>query len=246
VQVVGYDSEGLWVASDGEVETVPLDPGTDLAYDLGDRHCAGTVHDGTHRPCAAPAAPYCDRHQSRWPCARCSGDCSMPIDNCHETHAVYLAAFAPDEFKVGVTKEWRLETRLREQGADRGAHIRTMQNGKVARQYESAVGEWVGETVRVDRKLAGLHESVDEAAWRDLLDEFDVVETYAFEYGFDVDARPVPETIATGRVVGTKGRLLVLARNGTTYGVDMRDLVGYDLSDGGDDRDLQSSLGAFG
>jgi hypothetical protein len=246
VQVVGYDSESLRVASDGDVETVPLAPGSDLAYDLGDRHCAGTIHEGTHRPCTEPTAPYCDRHRSRWPCARCSGDCSMPIDNCHETHAVYLAAFAPDEFKVGVTKEWRIATRLREQGADRGAHIRTMPDGKVARQYESAVGEWVGETVRVDRKLAGLHESVDEAAWRELLAEFEVIETYAFDYGFQLDAQPVPETIAAGRVVGTKGRVLVLARNGTTYGVDMRDLVGYDLTDGGDDRDLQSSLGAFG
>ncbi len=43
-----------------------------------------------------------------------------------------------------------------------------------------------------------------------------------------------------------KGRVLVLDHRGTTYAVDLRDLVGHELDDGGTDRDLQSSLGAFG
>ena len=54
------------------------------------------------------------------------------------------------------------------------------------------------------------------------------------------------ETIATGTVRGTQGRLLVLDNAGSTYAVDMRQLVGYDVREGGTDRDLQSSLGAFG
>jgi hypothetical protein len=248
VQVVGYDARGdggLYLASDGVVESRPLSPGEELAYDLGERHCAGSIHDDRHRACEESVAPYCRQHQSTWQCARCTGDCTMPNDACHETHAVYLAAFAPDAFKVGVTREWRLETRLREQGADRAAHIRTMPDGRVARRYEAAVADRVGDFVRVDRKLAGLHESVDEAAWTDLLSEFEVLETFSFDYGLDLSARPVAETMAAGTVVGTKGRLLILSRGGTTYGVDMRDLVGYELREGTDDRDLQASLGAF-
>jgi hypothetical protein len=38
----------------------------------------------------------------------------------------------------------------------------------------------------------------------------------------------------------------VLDYAGSTYAVDLRDLVGYELTDGGTERDLQSSLGAFG
>jgi hypothetical protein len=37
----------------------------------------------------------------------------------------------------------------------------------------------------------------------------------------------------------------VLERDGTVYAVDLRDLVGYEVSRGRDRRALQSSLGAF-
>jgi len=56
----------------------------------------------------------------------------------------------------------------------------------------------------------------------------------------------VAETLAAGRIQGTKGRLLVLDRDGSTYAVDTRDLVGYEVREGRATRDLQSSLGALG
>ena len=58
--------------------------------------------------------------------------------------------------------------------------------------------------------------------------------------------RSVAETLASGAVCGTKGRVLVLEREGGTYAVDMRRLVGYELQEGSSSRELQSSLGAFG
>ncbi len=76
----------------------------------------------------------------------------------------------------------------------------------------------------------------------DVLEEFDVIDRFAFDYGFDLESRPVRETIASGTVVGVKGRLLVLERGGTTYAVDVRDLVGYELEDGETNRSLQSSF----
>jgi hypothetical protein len=87
---------------------------------------------------------------------------------------------------------------------------------------------------------------VDEAAWERLLARYEPKETYAFDYGFDLTAAPVPETMAMGTVVGTQGRVLVLERGGTTYAVDLRDLVGHELEEGTGERDLQASLGAFG
>jgi hypothetical protein len=251
VQIVGYETTpgdgeaALRVASDGTVERVPLVAGADLKYTLGDRHCAGTTSDDTHVACDAQDAPYCDDHTSMWACARCVGNCAMPLDTCHEEHAVYLAAFAPDTFKVGVTRSWRLDTRLREQGADAAAHIRTVEDGRRARQIEYGIAETVGDSVRVPTKIRGFGEAVDESAWRALVEEYDPIEEFAFDYGVDLASRPVAETMATGTVRGTKGRVLLLDRGGTTYAVDMRDLVGYDVTEGASEREVQSSLGAF-
>ena len=243
MQVVGYESvpdPALLLAEDGVVSRLALDPGTALDYALGERHCAGTVQNGRHDACPNPGAPYCETHTVPWSVANNADS--------DEEHVVYLAAFAPDVFKVGVTRTWRLETRLREQGADRGAHAFTVADGRVAREVESDLNEddRLTEWVRVPTKLSGLHREVDERAWSALLSEFDVADRFRFDYGLDLTDQPVPETLLAGTVRGVKGRVLVVERSGTTYAVDMRDLVGHELVEGREDRDLQSSLGAFG
>jgi len=269
VQVVGYEASvgidgnagsdggdvvsegqvgGLYVGDGGDVEFLEAGPGTELSFGLGDRHCAGTLHDGRHVACETPEAPYCEAHDHVWVCARCTGTCLKDEMDCHERHAMYLAAFAPDVFKVGVTREWRLETRLREQGADRAAHVRSFPDGRVAREVEAELAgrNDLVDRVRVPTKIAGLHRSVDETAWRALLDRFDPIETFEFGNGLALSDRPVAETMAAGTVRGWSGRVLVLDRGGSTYAVDARDLVGYELLDEAPERELQSSLGAFG
>ncbi|MFC6718776.1 DUF2797 domain-containing protein [Natrialbaceae archaeon GCM10025810] len=226
------------------------EPAADDVRDERPEADAGAVTALRHVACDRPRAPHCEYHSSTWVCARCTGTCLKDEMDCHEPHAVYLAAFAPDTFKVGVTKLWRLETRLREQGADRAAHLRTVPDGRIAREIEAelATRSDLVDRVRTDAKVDALASSVDEDAWESLLDEFDPIDRFAFAYGFDrhLPSRPVRETIAAGTVLGVKGRLLVLERAGTTYAVDMRDLVGYELETGGTERRLQSSLGSFG
>lgn len=250
VQVVGYrarvdEPAALLLAEDGTVRTEPLVPGETLGYTLEDRHCAGTVDEESHVCCDAPTAPYCDVHTDRWPCARCQGDCSLPLESCREEHAIYLAAFAPSTFKVGVTRSWRLERRLREQGADRAAHLRTVADGRIARQIENDIAARVGDRVRVPTKIEGLHRRVDEATWASLLADFEPIETFAFDYGLALAERPLAETLLSGTVVGSQGRVLVLENGDSTYAVDLRETVGYDLREAETDRQLQSSLGAF-
>jgi hypothetical protein len=251
VQVVGYrarvdDHAALLVAEDGAVTVERLVPGTTLSYRLGERHCAGAVDGDIHHGCDAADAPYCAEHTSRWPCARCTGDCGKPIEACDEEHAVYLAAFAPDTVKVGVTRSWRIETRLREQGADRAAHLRTVADGRIARQVEADIASDLGDRVRVPTKIAGFAATVEESFWERLCIEYDPPETYDFDYGLALSDRPIAETLATGIVRGTKGRVAVLENAGSVYAVDLRDLVGYELREGEPERELQSSLGAFG
>lgn len=265
MQIVGYRTDptapGLLVSDASEadpaggdggdrapvhdVEFVPLSDGDELTYALGERRCAGTLTDAGHRACEEPATPRCHQHSHTWVCARCTGTCLKDQMDCQEDHAIYLAAFAPDTFKVGVTRRERLEQRFREQGADRGAHVRTVENGRIAREIEAGIADTVPDRVRVPTKRAGLAATVDEDAWQALYAEFDPIETYAFDYGLDLSERPVAERIATGTVRGVKGRLLVLDNAGSTYAVDMRDLVGHTVSEEESDRNLQSSLGAF-
>jgi len=264
VQIVGYetapggndDHAGLFISQEGTVRLESLQVGVELSYSLGERHCAGTLKsvadtepdgEGTlrHVACDNDDAPYCPVHTATWPCARCTGNCDLPLESCREEHAIYLAAFAPATFKVGVTRSWRLDTRLREQGADHAAHLRTVENGRIARQIEAEIASEIGDRVRVPTKVEGLHQGVDESAWEELLAGYDPIATYDFGYGFEMPERPVAETIASGMVRGTQGRVLVLDRTGSSYAVDMRDLVGYDVTEGGTDRALQSSLGAF-
>ena len=246
----GVDGEprppALFVADDGDVRRVDLAPGAELAFRLRERHCAGS-HDGDrHDPCGAAEAPHCPVHASTWLCAQCRGDCQLPLESCREEHAVYLAAFAPATFKVGVTRLWRLPARLREQGADRAAHVHTVSNGRIARSIEAELAESLADRVGVGVKVDGVGSAVDRVAWEGLLDDYAVIEEFEFDYGLDLDSRPLRETMATGRVRGAKGRLVVLDHGGATYAVDLRDLVGYEVAAGGPDPELQSSLGAFG
>lgn len=267
VQVVGYETgvagitydpdngadgdatpPALLIADDGTITREPLPTGTELAYTLGRRHCAGVREGTTHHACENDTAPYCEAHTDTWRCARCVGNCELPLESCREEHAVYLAAFAPATFKIGVTRLWRLHARLREQGADRAAHVHTVSNGRIARELEAEIAgsEGIPDRVSVATKIEGLHRSVDDDAWASLLADRRVVETFDFEYGLDLAEQPMGETLATGTVRGIQGRILVLEHAGSVYAVDLRDLVGYELDPRSTDRDLQSSLGAFG
>lgn len=253
MQIVGYETAAtgdadhavLVLAEPDDVDRVALRPGTSLEFGLDERHCAGTFGDRGHERCGESAAPYCDRHVSRWACARCTGECTLPLDACREEHAVYLAAFAPATFKVGVTRAWRLETRLREQGADRAAHLRTVADGRIARQIETDLAADIGDSVRVPTKIDGLHRTVEQDAWNALIADFDVIDTVAFEDGLSLAERPMAETMAAGTVIGTKGRVLVLERAGSRYAVDLRDLIGYEVTEGRPATRLQSNLAAF-
>lgn len=243
VQVFGYDpgpdAPALLVAEAGIVRRVALSLGVEIAYTLSERHCAGTIEDEEHVACGRERAPYCEIHTTPWAVAN-NRDSA-------EEHAVYLAAFAPRTFKVGVTRSWRLETRLYEQGADRAAHVLTVPDGRIARERETEIStEYdITERVRVPTKIRGLADEVDERAWDGLLAEFAVLDEFDFEYGFDLSERPVAETILTGTVVGVKGRILVLDHRNTMYATDLRALVGYELEVGATDRELQTSLQGF-
>ncbi len=251
MQIVGYepgtptDPAVLLLAEAEQVESHVLKPGSELSFARGRRHCAGTIDDGTHEACESDSAPYCDVHTTIWPCARCRGNCSMPLDTCHEEHAIYLAGFEPATFKVGVTRSWRLQTRLAEQGARRGVHIRTVENGRKARQIEAEMASDIPDRVDLQRKIEGLDQTFDEAAWERLIEPHNPINRFEFDYGLTVDQQPIQATTAHGSIRGSRGRILLLQRGSTPYAVDLQSLVGYELSDDDPGENRQASLGGF-
>lgn len=248
MQIVGYDptpSPSIYLAEDGRVEQYPLTVGDRLTFSLGARHCAGRIEANRHLLCDEAKAPRCAHHEDTWICARCRGTCLKDEMDCHFEHDVYLAAFAPDEFKVGVTRTGRFRERLTEQGADRGVRIRRVTNGRIAREIEAEIATDLPDRIEMQTKLDGLTRSVDEGAWDDLLAGFDVHERYRPTYSLALDSPPIPETVARGEIVGIKGRILCLTWSGSTYATDLRGLVGHHIEPEATTREVQSGLGAF-
>ncbi len=249
VQIVGYDrspTPALILASGGEVERISLSTGEKIGYRLGDRHCAGRLNGDGHVSCPDHRTPRCEIHSRSWVCARCRGRCSLPIHACSAPHAVYLALFAPDLIKVGVTRRRRIEHRLAEQGADRGAVLEHVVNGRIARRIERQLANRYPDRVGVRLKVNSLAASVDTGTWSSQLNRYNPVQTYRLSYGFSVTQQPIPATIAYGTVIGVKGRLLVLDHGGTEYVTDLRELVGFNVVDSPDEGPIvQQGLDAF-
>lgn len=259
MQIVGYDASNpttnppepavVYLADTaGSIELLELSPGTTLSYSLETRHCAGSIEeDGVHTRCENPAAPYCTQHETVWQCAICRGDCSKPLPACDEPHAIYLAAFAPDIFKVGVTREWRLVERLTEQGADRGVLLNTVSDGRIARQRERELSSTTDliERVRADRKREGFAADVDESAWSSVVEQFSTHRQFTFDYGVSAQHEPLSDVLLHGDVQATKGRFILLDVDGTEYAVDMKNLLGWELQQAEPDTVHQSSFGTF-
>ena len=248
MQLVGYEpapSPALIIASDGRIEREPLYIGKQLAYGLGNRHCAGRIEGDRHIDCREEASPRCQRHDTTWICAKCRGTCLKDEMDCYVTHDLYLAAFAPATFKVGVTTSGRLSQRLTEQGADRGARIQQVPNGRVARSIEADIAESLPDRIDTATKIRGLTRSLDEAAWETLRRSHAAEPEIIPEYEIAIEDPPIQETLARGDVLGVKGRLLCLQWGESTYVTDMRELVGYQLSMESPSRAVQAGLGAF-
>lgn len=249
MQIVGYSptpNPALLVSIEGEVTELDLTSGQTLSYEIGKRQCAGNVRNSHHEACPQTIAPWCPEHEEVWVCARCRGSCLKDEMDCYDEHAIYLAVVAPDSFKVGVTKLDRFETRILEQGADRAALIRTVPNGRIAREIEADIARDLGDRIPTDQKIKGLGTAVDEASWQALLDEYDPITEFEPSYDLELSERPIQETIAVGTVRGVKGRLLVLEWNNSIFVSDLRDLVGHHIHEGSPTPAVQSGLAHFG
>ncbi|MCD1295651.1 DUF2797 domain-containing protein [Methanocella sp. CWC-04] len=228
-----------------------IDISNDIAMVLKERGCAGRWAGDQYIPCESHDHPYCSRCAAPDPCIICKGECLKSIKTCCIEHSVYLAVFAPDILKVGVSKTHRLETRLKEQGADIGFEIVRLPDGELARRREQTMAQSIRDKVSYKDKLNGISKRVSERLLQDIYRDYDAERVMSFKYFRDeirmkpILIEPKEEMAISGKVLGIKGQVLVIEKRNTVYAVNLDDLIGYDMEPGKGSINLQSSLFEF-
>ncbi len=248
VRIIGYSSPGreLYVAPGPQT----IDISGEVALTLGKRGCIGRWEGDIHLPCDSGEAPQCARCGGGVPdlCVACRGECLKPEKTCLEEHSVYLAVFAPGAVKVGVSRAWRLEARLDEQGADAGFEIARLPDGEAARRMEASLRSKYPDRMAFGDKLAS--GSIDEAI-KMITGQYDFIRALRFErfprepWMSPIIIRPEEGAVISGRTFGIKGQAWVLEKLGTLYAINLDALAGYDFEIKKGRHSLQSSLNAY-
>ncbi len=204
----------------------------DVSLRLGTKSCVGRWQDETYFPCDSPEWPTCGSCREFNPCAVCSGTCLKDEKTCLEAHAVYVAMFRPNIFKIGVAKAVRLHDRLQEQGADIAAVVEYASDGELARRKERELQQQYGikGNVRYSQKQR-IDMEIDWDAWHERKARLDAYDEVKLDY-FDEQPwmRPLQVKDALlGHVIGLKGRLLILEKDTTLYSFDLNDALGAEV-----------------
>jgi len=248
MRIIGYSSpEKVLVVSPGPGA---IDISEEVALTLGRRGCAGRWEGEEYVPCDSAEAPLCARcgGGAPDPCVACRGECRKPEKTCREEHSVYLAVFAPGAIKVGVSRTWRLERRLAEQGADAGCEIGRFPDGEAARRVEASLRAQYPDRMAFEDKLAS--GPVDDVVAA-ITEQYSPQRTQKFaHFKGELWMKPIVikprEGLAIGgRTVGVKGQALVIEKLGTLYVLNLDSLVGYDVELKKGRQSLQSSLNTY-
>ncbi|MGZ4926013.1 MAG: DUF2797 domain-containing protein, partial [Halobacteriota archaeon] len=173
MKIIGFSSLKKTLLAYPSMELLPLSGS--LSLGRGRRTCIGTWQADVYRPCDSEVVPVCGSCQEFNACAICTGTCLKDEKTCLEEHAVYIAMFRPDIFKIGVTKATRLDDRLREQGADVAAVADYVLDGELARRRERELQKRYGikGTVRHSQKML-VDTELDWAAWDAMKAKMDI------------------------------------------------------------------------
>ncbi|HYB58833.1 MAG TPA: DUF2797 domain-containing protein [Candidatus Acidoferrales bacterium] len=230
VKIIGFSSLKATLLAYPTMELLPLSGS--LSLGIGRRTCIGKWHAGVYRSCDNEEVPVCSSCREVNPCAICTGTCLKGEKTCLQEHAVYLAMFRPDIFKIGVAKANRLDDRLREQGADVAAVVDYLVDGELARSRELELQKRykIKSTVRHSEKTS-VDTELDLATWGAMKAKMELQDERRLRY-FDLPLWMRPLQVKNelfGRVIGVKGRLLVFEKDATLYGFDLNDVLGAEV-----------------
>ena len=230
MKILGFSSLKKTLLAYPSMELLPLSGS--LSFGIGRRTCIGTWQAGVYRPCDSEEVPVCGSCQEFNACAICTGTCLKDQKTCLEEHAVYIAMFRPDIFKIGVTKASRLDDRLREQGADVAAVADYVLDGELARRRERELQKRYGikGTVPHCQKML-VDTELHWAAWDAMKAKMDIHDETKLRYlQLPLRMRPLQaKNMLLGSVIGVKGRLVVLEKDATLYGFDLNHILGAEV-----------------
>ncbi len=143
----GTPEPHLFLSGDGGISRTRL-LNNEISLSLGERHCIGHFVNGRHVKCPGNRVVNdancneCKLRDDFFMCMKCDGsECinKKQRSGCEENiYFIYLAAFG-SILKVGISYRFRLMERLIEQGADFGAKIAAVKDGKEVRTIEQKI-----------------------------------------------------------------------------------------------------------
>lgn len=234
--------------------------GESVSIKAGMKSCIGYYRDGRHFECPQKMALHsgwccneCRMNDDYFLCMQCTGaECinTKQRQECSElVYYIYLAAFG-DLLKVGISLERRIMERLVEQGADMGALIALVKDGKDVRLIEQQICRELGIVDRI--RGAQKHELIfgnPNAAALNILNAInslkgkfssymirpEIHDLRAYYRLHNVVSEPKKFSVTdgseiSGTIVAAKGNILIFENNGTFYSLNSHDLIGRELS----------------
>lgn len=184
---VGFSPDGepqiILQRDDSLVRINPLGHTATLQFDTSQRHCRGwhDLETGKDSPCPDSQiidnrydqCPACQKRTGFNPAFYHAASVSPQQEARNQKpHFLYLAYFADDTVKVGISYAQRGKSRLLEQGARSALILDTFPTAYIARQYEAKIAALSGisETVQLSKKISHLQRPHDHQNARVTLD----------------------------------------------------------------------------
>lgn len=233
--------------------------GQGLAVTIGKKTCIGYQKDGRHFPCPHSRildfgwnCNECRLNDDYFLCMRCTGEECINLKQraeCKELiYYIYLAAFG-GLLKVGISLERRIMERLVEQGADLGAMIALVKDGKEVRLVEQQIAKELNITDRIrGAQKHGLIFGNPNAAAINIFNAIqrlrqtgmkminpEIYDLRPYYRLHNVLADPQRVDVSdgckiSGSVVAAKGNILIMENQGGFYSLNSHELIGRELA----------------
>jgi len=263
VQIIKYSWDSrkpvISVMDDGKKRKIPL-LGENISFDLGEKKCIGHFKKGKLVPCPNKKTINYGRHCNRcsmeddfFLCMRCTGEeCinEKQRNSCKENkYFIYIALFNSLS-KVGISFDRRIMERLIEQGADFGAKIALIQDGKLVREIEQKISKELKIRDRVQgiqkhknlfcnpnnsiKQLVSIISSLRSNGFSKYLIHPEIYDLREFYHLDNVHKEPEYKEVETGmrlegNVVAAKGNIIILQKNNEFYTINAHRLIGREI-----------------
>jgi len=229
----------------------------DISLRFGEKRCIGFFKNGKHTPCPnnrktkyENVCEDCQKEDDFFSCIKCNGSACINLkrrEECKENnYYIYLAAF-DSLLKVGISYEHRLLERLVEQGADFGAKIALVRDGKNARILEQKMKLFLNAKDRIrgrekhatlfgnpNNAVKKIYEAIDK-----LKNNFNLLEPEIYDLRRYYKLQNVlmnPSILeikdnleVIGRIVAAKGNIMIFKNQNEFFSLDANSLIGRNI-----------------